>query len=378
MSLTTSFLTGVVAMVIGSELNGLISLYNKPIETIVLFGSGAALGRIVGCTFAGKVVKKIGPIKSEILGNIFTGIELLLIVLVPNYYFGMFCAFMGGMGMAFNDNSTPPIIAYVFPDKYSSMLSAGQTMYCFGNFAITLLLSLFLRINVPYYYSNFVCGAMLIISLGCGLICFNHKIEYKDEDEKVKPIYSKDPRLTVMIIALGSFAYCAVCNCVGLYTSSYLESTGLSAADSAFLLTIYNIGSTVGSILFIYILRKVSERVVMIMNSVISLVALSLSLYFNTYISYFIGLFIAGLFLGVMFAIILALATRISYKDPTAASSLVGIAGGLGDIVIPLITSALLTSHGIAVAYNTSLFFLILTLSIACAIYLLTKEKTNA
>ena len=76
--------------------------------------------------------------------------------------------------------------------------------------------------------------------------------------------------------------------------------------------------------------------------------------------------------------LVLAIATRVYYKKPTEASSLVGIAGGLGDICIPLITSNILTTRGIGAAYKTSIFFLMLTLCVAVSVFLLTKEKKDA
>lgn len=375
MSFVSSFITGVVAMVIGSEIGNLIELYNKPIETVVLFGSGAALGRIFASLFAWKVVNKFGPIKTELAGNILIGLDVLLLPFIPNYYVGMVLSFLGGLGMSLNDNSSPAIMAYVFPKTYSSMLSAGQTMYCFGNFAFSLLISLFIKVNVPYYYTNIICVSTLIISITCALICLKVNIATESEEEKVQPIYCKNIKIGMILVAFGSFAYCAVCNCIGLYTTTYLESVGFSTADSSVLYTIYNIGSTIGSILFIYILRKVSEKVALIMNTVVALGAISLALSLNTFMGYAIGLFLAGCFLGVTFALLLSLGTRIQYNDPASASSLVGLAGGVGDITIPIMTSAILTSYGIGYVYNTSILFLILTILIAIIIYLITKEK---
>lgn len=378
MTFLSSFTTGALAMVIGSEIGELIKLYNRPLETVVFFSSAMALGRIIACTFVGKVVNKIGAVKGLLLGNICAATQILLLTIIPNYYLGMLFAFLGGVGMAFNDNSSPIIVGYVFPDKYSSMLSAGQTMYCFGNFALTLLLSLFLKINVNFYFANVICSIAILITVICGIICFNVDTRSESEEESIQPIYTKRPRMTVVITALGSFTYCAVCCCVGLYTTQYLESIGMSTFDSSFLLTVYNVGSTIGSILFIFILRKISERAAFVINACVSLAAMLLALVINTYTSYLIGLFIAGTFLGVIFALVLAIATRIYYKKPTEASSLIGVAGGLGDICIPFITSNILTTRGIAAAYKTSIFFMIMTLCVAVAVFLLTKEKKDA
>ena len=378
MSFISSFITGVVAMVLGSEINGLIDLYNKPIETVTLFASSSALGRIIGCSFAWKLVNKIGPVKTELLGNICIGLEVLLLPFIPFYYVGMLLAFLGGLGMALNDNSSPLIVAYCFPKTYSSMLSAGQTMYCFGDFSLSLLVTLFLKIKIPYFYANIICSLTIIISTTCAIICRNENVQSENREEKVKPIYSNNEKLAVLLVALGSFAYCAVCNCIGLFTTSYLESVDLSATESASLLTVYSIGSTIGSILFIYILRKMSERTALILNSCIGLISMLGAILVNTFTSYAIGLFFAGVFLGVMFALFLAIGTRVSYKDPASASSLVGTAGGLGDIIIPIIARIVLTTYGIKYAYYTSFIFLILTIIISIIIKVLTKEKENA
>ena len=69
--------------------------------------------------------------------------------------------------------------------------------------------------------------------------------------------------------------------------------------------------------------------------------AIVAALVINTVEAYFIGMFTAGFFLGVLFSVIVAVATRIGYERISVASSLVATAGGLSDILTPIVTGFL-------------------------------------
>ena len=164
-------------------------------------------------------------------------------------------------------------------------------------------------------------------------------------------------------------------NVLSLYTASFAQSMGISEANAAFLLTIYNVGGVIGSFAFTWILKRVKERIIVIVNSIVGVVALAAAIAFHRTEIYFISLFIAGTFLGVMFSLFVAITTRIGYKRISVASSYVAIAGGISDIMTPILSGALVGVFGVGCAFYYALATVVLMLASSILVNAVTSEK---
>ena len=191
----------------------------------------------------------------------------------------------------------------------------------------------------------------------------------------MKPLYAKKTWMAYAAILVACAAYCAVVNAIGLYTSSFAESIGVSASNAAFMLTIYNVGCVVGSFVFVIVLKKVKEQTVLIGNCVCGFAAILAAMLINHVAAYFILLFVAGVFLGVLFSVIIAIATRIGYKRISVASSYVATAGGASDILTPIVTGWIVGAMGVASSYYYVLFMIVVTAVAAVIVKGITSEK---
>jgi len=162
-----------------------------------------------------------------------------------------------------------------------------------------------------------------------------------------------------------------------LYISSFAQYIGVSESSSAFMLTIYNIGAVIGSFVFIIILKKIKVQSVFLLNNIIVFFIISLALFINRSTVYFINLFIAGFFLGVLFSVIVTIATRIGYKHISRASSLVAVAGGISDILTPIVTGLLVKATGITVSFYYVLFMIAICIVSIILLMLVTTEKSQ-
>lgn len=370
------FLTGAACIVVGSCLPHLVKMYNLQLSKVVLLGSAFALGRVLTVYGTGHMVEKIGPMRVLAIGVVLLGAFLLGLPMIVNYYAGLFFAFLGGVGMGSQDTVCPVLLSIVYKKNYEGSLSAGQAMFGLGSFATPFLVGMLLSNGKPFYYTCYILLIVPIIMLICIPFVKIDMCDHKDsKQEIVKPLYSKNSTLAYAAILIVCAAYCAAVNTLGLYTSSFAESIGISSSSAVYMLTLYNVGSVLGSLIFVFILRKIETQKVLIVNNIFGAAALILSLLINKTAAYFIGVFIAGFFLGVLFSVIVAIATRIGYKRISIASSLVATVGGASDILTPIVTGFLVGKLGLGFSFRYAVIMIVISLIAAMILQKNTTEK---
>ena len=141
------------------------------------------------------------------------------------------------------------------------------------------------------------------------------------------------------------------------------------------MLTVYNVGSVIGSCVFTVVLKKVKEQTVLLGNNIFALAALALVLGSRRTELYFAGFFLAGVFLGVLFSVIVAVATRIGYERISVAGSYVATAGGGSDILTPVITGFLVGQLGVRISLYYVVLMIAVSLLAAWIVRMNTTEK---
>ncbi|OUQ67029.1 MFS transporter [Eubacterium sp. An11] len=368
------FLTGASCVVVGSSLPQLVDMYGIGLDKVALLGSAYALGRVLTVYITGRMVEKIGPLKVLAIGAALTGAYLLGIPLIVNYYAGMLFAVLGGIGMGTQDAVTPVLLSMVFKKNYSSALSGGQTLFGIGTSVTPFLIGVMLSGKLPFYYSYFVLAAVAIVIFVLTFFAKETEEIAEETEEHIQPLYTKKPYVVYVGIFLVVAAFSAVSSAIGLYTSSFAISRGVSEASAAFMFTLYNIGCVIGGAVFVIVLKYIKSQTVLLMNCTVAFIAILGAMSINKTPVYFIGLFIAGLFLGVLFSVIVSIATRIGYKRISVASSLVATASGFADFFTPVITGVVIASLGIDFSYIFALIMLAVCILSAAVVKLATSE----
>lgn len=369
------FLTGVVCMVLGTSLSSLSELYRTPVQKTVLLGTWFAIGRVSTVYVTSKFVEKYGPLKVLFIGVLSICLYMMGIIAFKNYYISIPLAFLAGFGMGIQDTVCPLLTSAVYPKNYSSALSAGQAFFGSGGFCLSLLIGFLLSKSIPFYVAYLILSSVGIVMLVIIPFTYFQRNGSSDNLETVKPLVTNKPKTMFLIVLLICFVYCSVVNSIGLYTTSYLESIGLEASNAAYSFTLYNVGCLTGSIIFVEILKHLSEKQVLVMNSAGSLIAMLIVNNTRLPIVFTGALFISGFFLGNLFSVILAIATRIEYTQISVASSEIAMAGGFGDIVTPLWTSQILKSFGIKFTYSSIVFQILLLFIVSFCLLIFAKEK---
>ena len=371
------FLVGAAALLVGSSLTQLIGVYDRTMDAVVLLGSSFAIGRVSTVGLTGRLVEKIGAKAVYAISVLMTCAYFVGVPLLPNYYAGMAAAFLGGVGMGAEDAVCPLMLSISCRNNYAGALSAGQAFFCVGSFAMPFLIGVMLSERLPFYGAFYVLTAIALILLVClPFVKLEKQTKTAEtQEEQVKPLYTKKLWLAYAGALIGVACFSGAVNVLSLYTASFAQSMGISEANAAFMLTIYNIGGVIGSFAFTWILKKMKERIIVIINSVISMIALAAAILFHKTEIYFICLFITGTFLGVMFSLFVAITTRIGYKRISVASSYVAIAAGISDVMTPILSGALVGVFGVGSAFYYALATVVLMLASSILVNAVTSEK---
>ncbi len=360
------FLTGAACILIGSSLPQLVKMYNLGLQSVVLLGSAFALGRVTTVYLTGRLVEKFGPIKVLVIGVLLISVFLGGITSIRNFYFGLFVAYCGGVGMGAQDAVCPVLLSFSTKKNYSGALSAGQALFGMGTFATPFIIGILLHYKLEFNYAYYILLIIPIVML-CTIAFSNLKVNWAkevhpDNTPLVKPLYEKNMILAYIVLAVICASYSATVNSLNLYISTFGETLGLTQSNSAFMLTIYNTGCVIGSLFFIKVLEHIKEIKILLFNNILAFVAIFFALVINKVGFYFVLLFVAGFFLGVLFSVIVAIATRIGYKRISVAGSLVGTASGGSDILTPIVTGQLVAMFGIGVSFKFTLIMIIISI----------------
>ncbi len=377
------FLTGAACIVVGSGLSHFADKFSTDIKTIVILGSLYSLGRVSTVYLTGKLVEKVGPFKVTIMGIFLMGLYLTGMAYTHSFYYALIFAYIGGVGMGAQDTVCPLFLSVAYPDNYAGSLSAGQGLFGLGGFVTPFLTGVMLMNKLPFYFAYYVLLVFAIITLIFVLYekkAINTILNQKgnitlSEESQIKPLFTKNKVMAFTAILLAAATYSTTVNAIGLYTTTFAEYQGFSSANAVFLLTVYNVGAVIGSLIFILILKRISAVNILIVNNILSIIIFAILEYIKKPTVYFICLFAAGFLLGVLFSLIVEITTRIGYERISVASAYVAVAGGFSDVLTPIITGLIVGMFGIASIYRYVLISIIITTALAIIVRIYTYES---
>ncbi len=361
-------LTGAACLVVGTSLTQLTESYNVSIAAVAGLGSAFAFGRMLTVFITGYLTKKLGVKLVFGVGTLFLMIFLIGLPLNTNYYIGLALSALGGVGMGSQDACCPVILSVSFPKHYSSALSAGQALFGAGCFLPPLLMSVAITFNMPFYYPYLfiaaIAAVMLILLPFLSIPSVEESAQLLEESGHAIQIGKKAKIVGFIILGVVCFTYCAILNTLNLYTATYAESLGIQSATAVTLLTIFNLGSMVGSFVFVKVLTRIKPVNALIINLIVVCGTLTLAIFSNNVPLLFVSVFATGLFIGVLFSILVSLATGLNPQNAALAGAIIAIVAASSDGVTPLITGYIVTNAGINLAYVYALLS-----AVACLVF---------
>jgi MFS family permease len=369
-------LTGAACLILGSSLPQLIRHFDSELAAVAALGSAFALGRVATVFFVGRLTERLGA--KWVVGM---GLLLLLLffsgfTLTHSLRTAMIFSVLGGIGMGVQDAACPVIFLDVFPVRYPGAVSAGQAFFGAGCFLPSFVLGLILRngLSFLHVYHLFagICVLMLVLwpfmKLGKGV---------STEVPPQPGVPGKPAGSLWLLFAAVCIFYCAATNTISLYTAGYGASLGIPPERAVYLLTFYNTGSTLGSLVFSVFIRRFRPVNLLCVNLGIAALLFFSLFFIQGFIPLAAAYFLAGSGLGVLFSVLVLLAVDLYSGRAGRAGATTALVCGGADIVTPLVTGALISAWGISINLWFVRGALILALAVSLA-FRFTQDKARS
>ena len=346
---------------------------------------------------SGFLIENYGEKKIMLMAFLISSIGAFLFSNTGTYSFYLISLFLIGTGMAMLQVAINPLLRTIGGEKefaFNSVL--GQMFFGLASFisplvysyiinnvndqaeSSNLIISLLNSIKIPEMEWISLYWIFAIISFIMVIIISQIKLPIveKKEDEKVGALQTHLTLLKKPIVLLYFIAiFCYVGTEVGVanWISQFLETYHDINPQIQGAKTVSNFWGmmTLGTLLGLVLLKFIDSRKVLIINSIISILALLVAL-FGTSQQALIAFPVIGFFIATMWSIIISLALN-SVSDSHGSFSGILVTGIIGGAFIPFIVGAIGDVFGL----KTGLLFLIITLLFILSIGFWAKPLIN-
>tara|TARA_B100000902_G_scaffold199240_1_gene189953 strand:+ start:254 stop:1492 length:1239 start_codon:yes stop_codon:yes gene_type:complete len=346
---------------------------------------------------SGFLIENYGEKKIMLMAFLISSIGAFLFSNTGTYSFYIISLFLIGTGMAMLQVAINPLLRTIGGEKefaFNSVL--GQMFFGLASFISPLVYSYIINnVNEQAESNNLIINLLnnlkisgmewislywifAIISFIMVIVISQVKLPIveKKEDEKVGALQTHLTLLKKPIVLLYFIAiFCYVGTEVGVanWISQFLETYHNINPQIQGAKTVSNFWGmmTLGTLLGLVLLKFMDSRKVLIINSIISIVALLVAL-FGTSQQALIAFPVIGFFIATMWSIIISLALN-SLSDSHGSFSGILVTGIIGGAFIPFIVGAIGDVFGL----KTGLLFLIITLLFILSIGFWAKPLIN-
>lgn len=261
---------GAAAVIVGVVLPSLISKFELNTASASTLAGLLPLGILLGSVLFGPVVDRFGYKNLIIISSIITIVGFELLAFTATVAWIRFSIFLIGFGGGILNGLTNALVSDVSEDsKKASTLSILGVFFAIGAIAVPFLFATFSK-TIPYnQFVSSVGVAMILLVLYYSFIKFPEaKLKQGIPFKKVVAM-AKEPFLIIMSLIL--FFQSGMEGISNSWVSTYLESeTGVGAQIAMYALTSVILGIGVGRIVLGYLLRKISEKVILISSMLVS------------------------------------------------------------------------------------------------------------
>lgn len=365
-------LVGAACVSIGTSLMHLSQFYEITISHAAVLASAMALGRVSTVFISSMVTERFGSKFSLSAGIILIGIFCLGIPSTRNFILAAICAALGGIGQGLSDSSCPVILQHVFKDNYHRAVSMTQVFYGIGNFITPFVFSLLLLAGMKWqllYYGLFFLAMVMIVIMQFVRMQATGEKKQGAEKKSAESPKGRINRKVIILFILFAFTYTAMINTVYTYTTAYNMSLGFDESVSVTMLTMFSIGTIIGSLIFAWVLKYFRVASVMFFNCIASFVIFQAIKAVTAKSILLPGYFAFGSLFGVVYSFLISVSTEMMPGRASFAAAMVAFCSGSADILSPLITGQLVNRFGTGMSFQYATFMGIAMVIFVTAFY---------
>ncbi|WP_373757200.1 MFS transporter [Streptococcus ferus] len=303
------FFQGIASIIISQNLKIFQNQWGASVSQVTLVVSAIGLGRLLTLNLAGWFSDRFSRKRTVLVGVTANVLFFAGIVFTNNHITAFLVALLAGVGNAFLDTSTYPIVVESFPSENdnSSLSVLNKAFISTGQFILPILIRWTLKNDLYFGWIFFICAFGLLLNL-----FILNRLSYPEKQAKLLS-FDLDPvrtanrlhtsKLYIEGAALMIFSFVSVSlfNIFVFWIPSFSEKVlGISEADSLLFVSVYSICSFFSVFATSFVVKK---RVNIPLLILICLFFTSLSLFYMivwpsmlsiTLASIFVGIFAAG------------------------------------------------------------------------------------
>ncbi|MBU8726935.1 MFS transporter [Bacillus pumilus] len=373
------FMLGMINIIIASNMDSLSGRYHVDIPKISLLVSAIGIGKLIALFFSGRLADSWGRKPVIITGNFLYLLFLIGIPTTTSYTLAFILAISAGIANSLLDSGTYPALTESFPKKASSASVLVKASVSIGATVLPFILAFLVAHDIFWGWAFFGLG-LLYLLVGIYLIFMpfpNHKQVSSQDALPVQEQLKEEPKmlgegLAVVLMGFTSTALFVVWQTWLPQLGSKL--IGLGTEQATQLLSYFSIGALVSVLLLSIVLDKfISPIMVAIIYPIGAFLAMVSLFQIETYSIVIVSTFFLGLFTAGIFQLAMSIMMKLFPTNKATASSYVNIAASSAFILVPLITSGLVSTYDI----KMTLFFdmIIAVMSVLLAVFVLGRMK---
>ncbi|KXT79559.1 MFS transporter [Streptococcus panodentis] len=270
---------GIAAIAISQNLALFQKQWSASLSQVTLVISAIGLGRIISLNFSGWFSDRFSRKQTVLIGVIAYCLFFFGIVWTNHYLPAFLVALLAGVGNAFLDTSTYPIVVESFPSENdnSALSVLNKAFISIGQFIFPFITRWTIQQHLYFGWTFLMCALGLLLNL-----FFLRRFAYPDRQDlaEKKPIRSQLPRAKIgaegAALMLFSFVSVSLFNVFILWIPSFSEQVlSIKNEDSLLFVSIYSIASFVSVFLTSFIVKRKANIAKLIL---ICLLATALSL----------------------------------------------------------------------------------------------------
>ncbi|MGT2948144.1 MFS transporter [Streptococcus devriesei] len=303
------FFQGIASIVISQNLTIFQNQWGASLSQVTLVISAIGLGRILTLNLAGWFSDYFSRKLTVLVGVAADMLFFVGMVFTNNYFIAFIVALLAGVGNAFLDTSTYPIVVESFPSESDngSLSVLNKAFISTGQFVLPIVVRWTLRNKIYFGWVFFICDIGLLLNLILLMqLSYPEKQNSRPKSKKTlsekTAVRPKKAKLHIEGLALMIFSFVSVSlfNIFVFWIPTFAERVlSINKADSLLFVSIYSICSFVS----VFATSVIVKKKVNISNLILVCLGLtSLSILYMIWLPSLFSIILASSFVGLFAA----------------------------------------------------------------------------
>lgn len=366
-------LLGAIVTIVNATLPQLSEAFALPVNRVSLLISCIGVGRLGTQVVCGAISDRFGRKVVVLTGTLLLVLFFAAMPFTKSFGLAVALCVVCGMGYGMMNTSMIALLFDCFAPfgKAATAQSYVQVLYALGGILTPLGASALLDTGLSWTYLYICCGGYAAILLAGQLL-----IRFPPPAQRTarESVYRIQPRLWhegLLLTVTVFFVYGAQTVATTWLPTLAQNYVAMETSASVRMLSMYNAGAIVGSLIFAQLLRRFPPMTFLTINPFISLASFALCVLVPSQTVFNIAVFIAGSTTAILFNLSIGVGGEMFPLRAGTISGMISTASSTASLVIPAATSFMLDHLSMRATFSS--IFVLMGVGI-CLVFVLRRR----